>query len=582
MAPKPPKSRAEVAGKLSADRRERSKKVAVLKQRRTELGKQTSDLQRKQTADEIEGLEKEIVASPRGYNHVVGLLEYLKSPEKANISAAATSLCRAFIKLMAKGELSKKKRATDAEIQVLEWLRGQFRTFVGKLCGLLDYKDGGVQEEVLWLLMRLVKAAAEHLTPPGEEAYFPHGLFQRIVESLVCAENLGDYVRIQFAENYLDVYDDIRYSFFAAIKTLTQTTLKTPSTLPQFTKTTITLILSLHNLPTSTTPPFTSFFALTPPSSTSSTNPRAILTLTPHRKLFQTTFLHLLRLPTIAPYTPSILQNITTLAPALPNPETLMDFLTDTYSAGGPTALLALSGLYYLIKTKNLDYPNFYQNLYALLDRNLLHLKYRSRFFRLLEEFLGSKYLPAALIASFIKRLARLALSAPPAAVVVIVPFVYNLLKAHSACWFMLHREGTAEELDRWRKEGVVDPFDPEEEDPLETAAIDSCLWELETLRGHWHPNVATLARILGEQFTKAGYGLEDFLDHSYGSHEGPVGANLEQMFAAEMKKNINSERPPVVEFEVPKKIFFEVEGKEGNEDLSGVALNPLLSLWEF
>jgi len=195
-----------------------------------------------------------------------------------------------------------------------------------------------------------------------------------------------------------------------------------------------------------------------------------------------------------------------------------MDFLTDNYSAGGPTALLALSGLFYLIKAKNLDYPNFYQNLYALLDRNLLHLKYRSRFFRLLEEFLSSKYLPAALIASFIKRLARLALSAPPAAVVVIVPFVYNLLKAHSACWFMLHREGTAEELDRWRKEGVVDPFDPEEKDPLETGAIDSCLWELETLREHWQPNVATLARILGEQFTKAAYGLEDFLDHSYGS----------------------------------------------------------------
>ncbi|KAG0633255.1 CBF/Mak21 family-domain-containing protein [Tuber brumale] len=571
MAPKPSKLRVEIAGKLSTDRKERSRKVVVLKKKRTELVKQTSKLQHEQTANEIEGLEKEIVASPRGYNHVVKLLEYLKSPEKTTVSAAATSLCRAFIKLMVKGELSKKKGATDTEVQILEWLRGQYGIFVGELCGLLDHKDGGIQEEVLWLLTRLVKAESEHLTPPGEEAYFPHKLFRRIVEALVYAENLEDYVRIQFAEKYLDVYDDIRYSFFSAIKTLTQTALKTPSTLPQFTKTTMALILSLHNLPTSTTPPFTSFFALTPPPSTSPTNSRAILTLTPHRKLLQTVFLHLLRLPTITPYTPSILQNITTLAPTFPNPETLMDFLTDTYSTGGPTALLALSGLFYLIKTKNLDYPDFYQNLYALLDRNLLHLKYRSRFFRLLEEFLGSKYLPAALIASFIKRLARLALSAPPAAVVVIVPFVYNLLKAHPACWFMLHREGTAEELDRWRKEGVVDPFDPEEGDPLETAAIDSCLWELETLRGHWQPNVATLARILGEQFTKAGYGLEDFLDHSYGS-----------MFAAEMKKNVNPERPPVVEFEVPKRIFFEVEREEGSEDFSETAVNSLLSLWEF
>lgn len=60
------------------------------------------------------------------------------------------------------------------------------------------------------------------------------------------------------------------------------------------------------------------------------------------------------------------------------------------------------------------------------------------------------------------------------------------------------------------------------------------------------------------------------------------LGANIWQMFAAEMKKNVNPERPPVVEFEVPKRIFFEVEREEGKQDLSEAAVNPLLSLWEF
>ena len=69
-----------------------------------------------------------------------------QSPEKTTISAAATSLCRAFIKLMVKGELSKKKKgATDAEVQILEWLRGQHRAFVRELCQLLDYEDGNIQ-----------------------------------------------------------------------------------------------------------------------------------------------------------------------------------------------------------------------------------------------------------------------------------------------------------------------------------------------------------------------------------------------------------------------------------------------------
>jgi U3 small nucleolar RNA-associated protein 19 len=36
------------------------------------------------------------------------------------------------------------------------------------------------------------------------------------------------------------------------------------------------------------------------------------------------------------------------------------------------------------------DYPDFYLRLYAVLDRNILHVKYRARFFRLLELFLSS------------------------------------------------------------------------------------------------------------------------------------------------------------------------------------------------
>ena len=43
-------------------------------------------------------------------------------------------------------------------------------------------------------------------------------------------------------------------------------------------------------------------------------------------------------------------------------------------------------------------------------------------------------------------------------------------------------------------------------------------IWEIETLQNHYHPNVATLAGIISDQFTKQSYTLEDFLDHSYAS----------------------------------------------------------------
>jgi len=179
-------------------------------------------------------------------------------------------------------------------------------------------------------------------------------------------------------------------------------------------------------------------------------------------------------------------------------------------------AILALNGLFELIKAKNLDYPNFYEKLYALFDRNLMHVRYRSRFFRLVEIFLNSTHLPANLVASFIKRMSRLTLTAPPSAIVIVVPLVYNLLKSHPSCTFMVHRERY--DRDAARKEGYEDPFDTNEPDPMKTNAIESSLWELVMLQGHYHPSVATLARIVSEQFTKESYKLEDFLDHSYAS----------------------------------------------------------------
>lgn len=261
-----------------------------------------------------------------------------------------------------------------------------------------------------------------------------------------------------------------------------------------------------------------------------------------------------------------------TIEPWFNRPELLMDFLTDSYNVGGATSLLALSGLFYLIQEKNLDYPQFYPKLYSLLDEDLLHSKHRSRFFRLMNTFLASTHLPATLVASFIKRLSRLALNAPPTAIVAIVPWIYNLLKSHPTCTFMLHREirdpKFKAELD---VEGMDDPFDPSEPDPTRTDAIESSLWEIETLQSHYHPNVAAIARIISEQFTKQAYILEDFLDHTYQS-----------MLQAELGLEEKPlKRTPVVEYKIPKRIFTD----RGLEEDGGQDVGPgslMRSLWDF
>ncbi|KAF9448135.1 CBF-domain-containing protein [Macrolepiota fuliginosa MF-IS2] len=196
------------------------------------------------------------------------------------------------------------------------------------------------------------------------------------------------------------------------------------------------------------------------------------------------------------------------ILPHLTRPVLIMDWVGACVDYGGSVGLLALNALFILMKDYNLDYPAFYTRLYAFLDRDVLHLKHRARFFRMTELFLSSTHLPAILLASFIKRLSRLSLSAPPAAIVMIIPFIYNTLKKHPALMVMIHNNSTPDEY--------TDPFLPSEPNPTLTRALESSLWELVSHRSHYHTTVSTLCKIFAEPFTKPNYPLEDFLDHTY------------------------------------------------------------------
>lgn len=234
------------------------------------------------------------------------------------------------------------------------------------------------------------------------------------------------------------------------------------------------------------------------------------------------------------------------VVPWFNQPERLADFLTNAYNSGGSMALLALSSIFSLIKSRNLDYPSFYEKLYSLIDRDLLHSKNRSNFFRQLDIFMASTHLPAALVASFIKRLARFSLYAPPGAIVAVVPWIYNQFRRHPACTFMIHRVIRDPELKKKiEEEGFEDPFDPEEMDPMKTGAIDSSLWEIVQLQDHYHPNVATICKIISQQFTKNSYNMEDVLDHSYAS-----------LLEAELSQDIK--KAPPVEYQIRKKGFLQ------------------------
>ncbi|KAF2271958.1 CBF-domain-containing protein [Westerdykella ornata] len=517
-----------------------------------ERSKSKVKARRQSSSDEVDDpqatilqLEAQIVESRRHYNNIVTLIQLARKHETENDSAvlAAVALCRVFSRLLSAGDMVKSKGMPESEVVIVQWLKERYREYQEMLLGDYLRSDNPPTQSVgLTLLMRLVKEESK-----GQREYnWKHGHLPRLVEMLLHLPEQGG-VLDEFAEKYFRPFDDVRFYTFQTVTNVLDGDL-TETSKQLVSSNSLSLLMSLDQVPTSKDD-VQNF--LTEPSNEGKS---PVPSLSAYKSRAQEAWLATLRGGINKEQRKAILRVFShQIAPWFPQPEMLMDFLTDSYDVGGATSLLALSGLYYLISEKNLDYPSFYTKLYSLLDDGLLHSKHRSRFFRLLDTFMSSTHLPAALVASFIKRLSRLALNAPPAGIVAVVPWIYNMFMRHPACTFMMHRETRDPTLKKkLEEEGMDDPFDMDEKDPMFTGAIDSSIWEIETLQSHYHPNVATLAGIISEQFTKRSYNLEDFLDQSYNA-----------LLDAELNRELKKE--PVIEFEIPKRIFSAEESGLGN-----------------
>ncbi|KAF2231535.1 CBF-domain-containing protein [Viridothelium virens] len=492
--------------------------------------------------DAILLLETEILESRRNYNNIASLLVICNETQTdEETTTAAVALCRVFCRLTAAGDMTKAKGMPENEVTVIDWLRAKYAEYTQHLQAMMRDSDESKQSTAMVLTMRLVKESASK-----DENIWRTGLFCDLLQTLLSSAQ-SSLAREELVEKYVDEYDDVRFfTLLGIMRILGRTDKGKEVDIKALVDHSLEILMRMEG-PFPSSEDITDFLAGSPP-------PKHVLrSSNAHKKAAQDAWLSLLRQPLTRPQRKAVLNKVTThIAPVFSRPELLMDFLTTSFDIGGAVSLLALSGLFHLITTRNLDYPKFYTKLYSLIDADILHSKYRSRFFRLLDTFLSSTHLPATLVASFIKRLSRLVLTAPPAGIIAVVPFIYNMLQRHRQCTFMLHRDPHPSFL-AWQtlhpssssndNPSLEDPFLADEPDPTKTLALESSLWELDTLRSHYHPNVATLAGIIAQQFTKREYQLEDFLDHSYAS-----------LVEAELGKEVK--KAPVVEWEIPKRIF--------------------------
>ncbi|PFH36227.1 CBF/Mak21 family protein [Besnoitia besnoiti] len=194
-----------------------------------------------------------------------------------------------------------------------------------------------------------------------------------------------------------------------------------------------------------------------------------------YRALYQEVWLSYLRnLPRDAAMTQSILHAVPkVLLPYMSNPLLLSDFFLDSFhtkDATKPVAVLALSGLFFLLAKHRLGDPDalfssaspseadrrpdaadesleaapgapssqrvcfhFYQRLYQLVTPASFAVCKNARFLRLLSCALRSSLLPNSLVAAFIKKCARVACLVAPASALYLVALVCSLLKKHSS-----------------------------------------------------------------------------------------------------------------------------------------------------
>uniref|UniRef100_M4CCV5 CCAAT-binding factor domain-containing protein n=1 Tax=Brassica campestris TaxID=3711 RepID=M4CCV5_BRACM len=209
------------------------------------------------------------------------------------------------------------------------------------------------------------------------------------------------------------------------------------------------------------------------------------------------------------------------------------DFLTKSYDIGGVVSVMALSSLFILMTEHGLEYPNFYEKLYALLVPSVFVAKHRARFLQLLDACLRSSLLPAYLAASFAKKLSRLSLSVPPSGSLVITALIYNLLRRHPTINHLVHQETveTANEANseadepnecrpKTNKNLGIDYFNNQESDLKKTGAMRSSLWEIDTLRHHYCPPVSRFVSSLETDLTirakTTEMKIEDFSSGSY------------------------------------------------------------------
>lgn len=464
----------------------------------------------KPAVTEIKKKIGEVLDSPKHANNIVDLIGVLELTEPGFcVTASINGLKRIFSSAIDKNQMKKPPGAesdpsqTSSEDSYKHWMYQRFEEFIKKLCGLLHHHKKPVTELALATVMSLLVSRhnkvnhAKQVTAWAEEDI---GFLQSIVVALCSTKSSSKPQIVRFQE-YLD-YPDVKLNFLQIMKRLLNKAEKTKKATAVFLDNVLCCLEGVGGLdtPLDDTP---TLLCHDPKNKNEST---FVMDNELTKKNFGAVWIKFLKFKlSLELYKRVLVILHDKVLPYLPRPLLLTDFLLESYDVGGSISLLALSGVFTLVQQYNLEYPDFYNKLYKLVTPEVLHVKYKARFFHLADLFLASSHLPEYLVAAFAKRMARISLQGPSNSLVMCLEFIQNLILRHKGLVSLLHNPD--------RDDLNSDPFLPEEEDPAASRAMESSLWEVKTLSEHLLPQVSSVAKNLlkgvGEQEADVSKSLE-------------------------------------------------------------------------
>ncbi|KAI7795828.1 nucleolar complex protein 4 homolog [Triplophysa rosa] len=463
----------------------------------------------------INAKSERVLQNRKHANDIFDVIEYLQSDKEKEIICASNACGKIFCELFERGELYVGQLPSEDEIVQGDrsakekyhiFMRHRYNNCVELLLENIGHNVFQVKESSLCAVMKFVSAEGKHPLQNldwSEHYSFPRELILALVEHLLSEKEDMSLLISRFQE-FLEM-DDVRYYFMSSVRdNITRVMERNKGAVISVYQNNVFTLLSSINIPSQASE-MTNFLV----KQESKHEDWKAARLKEHKRAYEQMWLVFLKYKLPGSMYKKILVILhESIMPQMSDPTLMIDFLTAAYDIGGAISLLALNGLFVLIHKHNLDYPDFYKKLYNLLEPTIFHVKYRARFFHLANIFLSSTHLPVYLVAAFVKRLARLALTAPPTALLIVLPFICNLIRRHPSCRVVIHRPSAAEEP-------CDDPYVMEEEDPAKCHALESSLWEIQTLQKHYHPDVAKAAKLINDPLSESEDDISKLLELS-------------------------------------------------------------------